>query len=305
MGQRGEPLGKIGIVAGSHSHIVARVSTVLSIQSHVTVGSVGNSAAVFALQRLGVETWGLPTVVLSNDNARPHVAGPALGADQLRGIIDAMEANGVLGRVDALLSGYLTAETGELIWETAARLKALTPSVRFCCDPVMGDRGIGFYVPEAVRTFFCDRALGLADVLTPNLFELAALTGGGVDTLTEVVAAARALVDAGVGTVLVTSVDCADLPSHHAHMVAVTAERAVLVSTPLLDARFDGSGDLTTAVFLAHLLAGEDLAAALGATAGSVYAVLAETVRLGRQELALVQAQDRLVNAPSAPFREL
>jgi pyridoxine kinase len=281
------------------------VSTVLSIQSHVTVGSVGNSAAVFALQRLGVETWGLPTVVLSNDNARPHVAGPALSAAQLRGIVDAMGANGVLGRVDALLSGYLTAETGELIWETAERLKALNPSVRFCCDPVMGDRGTGFYVPEAVRAFFCDRALGLADVLTPNLFELAALTGGSTGTLAGVVASARALVDAGTGTVLVTSVDCDELPADGAHMVAVTAGRAVLVSTPLLDAHFDGSGDLTAAVFLAHLLAGEDLASALGATAGSVYAVLAETVRLGRQELALVQAQDRLVNAPSAPIREL
>ncbi len=277
----------------------------MSIQSHVTVGSVGNSAAVFALQRLGVEAWAVPTVVLSNDNARPHVAGPALTADQLRGIIDAMAANGVLSQVDALLSGYLTAESGQLIWETARRLKELNPAVLFCCDPVMGDIDKGFYVPEGVRTFFCQQALGLADVLTPNLFELGALSGARPTSLAEVLTAARRLVEAGTSTVLVTSVECAELDREHAHMVAVTADRAVLVSTPLLDAHFDGSGDLTAAVFLSHLLAGRDLAAALGHTAGSVHAVLAETIRLGRTELALVQAQDRLVEAPAAPTAEL
>lgn len=281
------------------------MSTVLSIQSHVTVGSVGNSVAVFALQRLGVETWGLPTVVLSNDNARPHVAGPSLGADQLRAIVDAMEANGVLGQVDALLSGYLTAETAEVIWETADRLRELNPKVLFCCDPVMGDSGTGFYVPPEVRDFLGRRAPGRADILTPNLFELEALTGMRPSSVQQVVAAARTLVAAGTATVLVTSVAAADLPADQVHMVAVTAESAVLVSTPVLDAHFDGSGDLTAAVLLAHLLAGEELAAALGATAGSVHAVLAETVRLGRQELALVQAQGQLVSAEPAPTQSL
>jgi pyridoxine kinase len=278
---------------------------VLSIQSHVTVGAVGNSAAVFALQRMGVETWGLPTVVLSNDNARAHVAGPALSTDELRAILDAMAGNGVLGRVDALLSGYLTAETGPVVLETAARLKELNPSVLYCCDPVMGDEDKGFYVPPEVRRFFGEEAVGACDVLTPNLFELGALTGARPETLTEVVDAARELVDAGPATVLVTSVACRDLPGDRMHMVAVERDRAVLVSTPLLEAAFDGSGDLTTAVFLANRLGGADLPEALGRTAASVHGVLSVTALLGRQEPALVEGQDLLVDAPAVPAYDL
>lgn len=279
--------------------------TVLSIQSHVTVGAVGNSAAVFALQRMGVETWGIPTVVLSNDNARPHVAGPALSAADLRAIVGAMAGNGVLGHADALLSGYLTGETGPVILETVARLKEINPSVRYCCDPVMGDEDKGFYVPAEVRRFFGDEAVAACDILTPNLFELGALTGGRPGSLDEVVEAARSLAGRGPGTVLVTSVACRDLPGDQLHMVAVDPDRAVLVSTPLLDAVFDGSGDLTTAVFLANLLRGRDLPEAVGRTAGSVYGVLAATARLGRQEPALVAAQDLLLDAPAAPTQIL
>ncbi|ALN16041.1 pyridoxal kinase [Acidipropionibacterium acidipropionici] len=281
------------------------MTIVLSIQSHVTVGAVGNSAAVFALQRMGVETWGLPTVVLSNDNSRDHVAGPALSASQLRGIVDAMTGNGVLGRVDALLSGYLTAETGPVVLETAARLKELNPSVLYCCDPVMGDEDKGFYVPPEVRRFFGEEAVGACDVLTPNLFELGALTGSRPETLTEVVDAARQLVDAGPATVLVTSVVCRDLPGDRVHMVAVERDRAVLVSTPMLEAVFDGSGDLTTAVFLANRLGGADLSEALGRTAASVHGVLRLTARMGRREPALVAGQDLLVDAPAVPAYDL
>lgn len=279
--------------------------TVLSVQSHVTVGSVGNSAAVFALQRMGVETWGLPTVVLSNDNARAHVAGPSLSSADLRGIIAAMGDNGVLGCIDAVLSGYVTEATGAVVLETAARLKAADPSVLYCCDPVMGDDGTGFYVAPQVRRLLVERAVPACDVLTPNLFELCALTGAAPRRAGDVVAAARDLVHRGPGTVLVTSVRCQDLPAGGVHMVAVQADRAVLVSTPALDAHFDGSGDLTAAVFLANLLAGRDLAEALGRTAASVHAVLSATTALGRQELALVQAQDALVDAPAMATRQL
>ncbi|AXE38885.1 pyridoxal kinase [Acidipropionibacterium virtanenii] len=282
------------------AHDPSPAPTVLSIQSHVTVGAVGNSAAVFALQRMGVETWALPTVVLSNDNARPHVAGPSLSPAELRSIVDAMAGNDVLGRVDALLSGYLTGDTGPVILETAARLREESPALMYCCDPVMGDADKGFYVPPEVRRFFCEQAVKACDVLTPNLFELGALTGSRPVTLGEIVDAARSLVGRGPATVLVTSVACRDLPGDRMHMVAVRARRTLLVSTPLLDAVFDGSGDLTTAVFLANLLRGRDLAEALGRTAGSVHAVLSATARLGRQEPALVAAQDLLVNAPAA-----
>jgi pyridoxine kinase len=150
---------------------------VISIQSHVAYGHVGNSAAVFALQRLGVEVWPVHTVQFSNHTGYPDWQGQAFGADHIAAVIDGLAARGALARCDALLTGYIgDPALGAVVADTARRLRAANPRALWVCDPVMGDHGKGLFVREGVPEFMAGTALPAADVVTPNLFELELLS---------------------------------------------------------------------------------------------------------------------------------
>ena len=180
--------------------------TVLSIQSHVVAGHVGNDAAVFALQRLGIEVWPIHTVQFSNHPGHGAWTGQAFDAAHVRSLIDGLDARGFLSRVDAVLSGYVgTAETGAAIADAVACVKAQNARAIYCCDPVMGDVGPGLFVKPDVPPFFTGTALPLSDIVTPNVFELSLLTGTEVAALStqrDLVAAARALIARGPRVVL-------------------------------------------------------------------------------------------------------
>ena len=164
--------------------------TVLSVQSWVACGNVGNTAALFPLQRLGCETWSLNTVAFSNHTGYERWRGDTVPASEIATLFEGIAELGVLPRCDAVLSGYLgEAETGPVLLDIVARVKGANPRALFCCDPVMGDVGLGYYVRAGIPEFFRDRALALADVVTPNRFELEWLTGGPVRDLAD---AARA-----------------------------------------------------------------------------------------------------------------
>src|SRR5712671_8102890 len=182
--------------------------TVLSVQSWVACGNVGNTAALFPLQRLGVETWSLNTVAFSNHTGYGKWRGAAVPASEIAALFEGIAELGVLPRCDAVLSGYLgEAETGPVLLDIVARVKEANPRALYCCDPVMGDVGLGYYVRAGIPEFFRDRALALADVVTPNRFELEWLTGGPVRSLTEAGAAATALRRRGPAIVLATSIE--------------------------------------------------------------------------------------------------
>jgi pyridoxine kinase len=272
------------------------VTTILSIQSSVAYGHVGNSAATFPLMRSGVEVWPVLTVHFSNHTGYGEWRGPLLAAEDVAEVIRGIDDRGVLPRVDAVLSGYQGAEAvGAVVLEAVELVKQRSPRAIYCCDPVMGDVGRGFFVRPGIPEFMRDRVVPKAQIVTPNHFELDFLTGRETRTLDEVIDAAHALRAVGPETVLVTSVVTDTTEDDSLTMLAVTGEGAWQVTTPRLDRTFTGSGDITAAMFLAHLLRTQSAAAAVGATADIVYSVLKQTADSGLPELQLVAAQDEIV----------
>ena len=277
---------------------------ILSIQSHVTYGHVGNSAAVFPLQRLGFEVWPLHTLQFSNHAGYPGFTGQVFSAEHLREIVDGLAARDVLKACDAVLSGYLGAvETGAVVLDAVARVKRANPAALYACDPVMGDGDSGLYVDPTLPDFFREHALALADIVTPNLFELETLTGARVVTLDDAVAAARGLVARGPGVVLVTGLRHDATCAGEIELLAVTAQDAWRLITPLIpcDPQPNGAGDLLAALFLGHYLRARDAGQALEAAAAATFAVLDTTRIAGTRELQLIAAQDDLV-APKRHF---
>jgi pyridoxine kinase len=286
---------------------MASVPTILSIQSSVAYGHVGNSAATFPLMRMGVEVWPVLTVHFSNNTGYGAWRGPVLAAADVADVVRGMDERDVLGGCDAVLSGYQgAADIGSVVLDTVALVKQRNPDAVYCCDPVMGDVDRGFFVTAGIPELIRDRVVPAADIITPNQFELEYLTSSSTSTMADVLGAAQVVRQRGPEIVLVTSVLHADTAPGTIEMVAVSSAGAWSVTTPLLPrASFNGAGDLTAAIFLARWLAGGGLGADLGvvlaATAARVHGVLAVTVASGERELQLVAAQDELV-APTASF---
>jgi pyridoxine kinase len=281
------------------------VTTILSIQSSVAYGHVGNSAVTFPLMRMGVEVWPVITVHFSNHTGYESWRGPLLSPTDLRDVVRGIDERGVLGEVDAVLSGYQGREDiGAMILDAVALVKQRNRAAIYCCDPVLGDEDRGSYVRPGIAEFMRQRVVPAAQIITPNQFELTALTGLPVVTMEDVLQAADAARSLGPEVVLITSVVRRDGPPDTMDMVAVDGDGAWLVSTPRLPRSFTGSGDVTAATFLVAMLRMWDLAAALAHTAAVVYGLLAVTTSLGRAELALIAAQDEIVN-PSHRFESV
>jgi pyridoxine kinase len=273
--------------------------TVLSIQSWVACGVVGNGAALFPLQRLGIETWSLNTVAFSNHTGYGKWRGGAVPAHEIASLFEGIAELGVLGRCDAVLSGYLGGpQTGPVLLDIVARVKHANPRALFCCDPVMGDFGPGWYVRAGIPDFYRDRALPLADIAIPNRFELEWLTGSPIGTISDAAGAAERLRRRGPGIVLVTSLEPA---ADRIAVVAAGADGTWAVETPRLPIEATGCGDAVAALFLGWLLKGKAMPEALAVTIAAIWGVVEATVRAGDGELALIAAQDELA-APSRVF---
>ena len=266
---------------------------VLSIQSSVAYGHVGNSAAVFPLQRLGHEVWPVSTVQFSNHTGYGAWRGPLLSATDVREVITGIEERGVLGQVDVVLSGYQGGEDiGEVILDAVARVKAANPAATYTCDPVMGNARSGCFVHPAIPVLMRERVVPQADLITPNQFELGFLTQTeprDLDSTLESADKARAM---GPSSVLVTSVERPDAEPDTLEMLAVTDDGAWLVTTPRLPLKANGSGDVTAALFTGHYKSTGDTADALARTTSSVWDLLRITHESGERELLLVEAQE-------------
>jgi pyridoxine kinase len=268
---------------------------VLSIQSAVAFGHVGNSAAVFPLQRIGHEVWPVHTVLFSNHTGYGAWRGPVLSGADVHEVVVGMEDRGALAQVDLVLSGYQgSPEIADVILDAVDRVKAANPGAAYACDPVMGNADTGCFVDPALPPLIRDRVVPRADVITPNQFELGELVGADlsrvpdVDAILAAADAARAL---GPATVLVTSVAHAGQPADTIEMIAVTDEGAWSVRTPRLAFHANGSGDVTAALFSAQLVDGGDAPTALARTASSVFDLLVNTLDAGGGELRLVESQ--------------
>lgn len=275
---------------------------VLSIQSHVAYGHVGNASAVFPMQRLGVEVWPVHTVQFSNHTGYGAWRGEVFSAQMVRDVVQGVRERGALARCDAVLSGYMgSAEIGAAILEAVAAAKAENPGALYCCDPVIGDTAEGVYVRPGITEFMRERAVPAADILTPNQFELDLLTGLTSRTLAEAGEAIAALQARGPRVVLVTSAATAETPADRIDLLAGEGGRLYRVRTPRLDLAINGAGDCIAALFLVHYARGRSVANALEKAAASVYGLLRRTAEAGSREILTVAAQDEFV-APSETF---
>ncbi len=275
---------------------------ILSLQSWVAYGHVGNAAAMFPLQRLGAEVWAVNTVQFSNHAGYGAWGGRVLAAEEVADVVAGIAARGVLGQCDAVLSGYLgDAAMGGVVLDAVARVKAANPRAVYCCDPVIGDTGRGVYVREGVAAFFAERAVPRADIVTPNHFELEHLTGRHVVTLADAKAAVAALQERGPRCVLVTSLRTEATPADAIDLLAAADGGFFLLRTPLLDLAAKGTGDAIAALFLLHWLRARDAASALAASASALFGVLRRTAEAGAPEMLLIAAQEELVT-PSRNF---
>ncbi len=272
---------------------------VLSIQSAVAYGHVGNSAAVFPLQRIGVEVLPVYTVNFSNHTGYGAWRGPMIAPDDVREVITGIEERGVLGEIDAVLSGYQGGEgIGDVIVDAVARVKAANPNAVYACDPVMGNAKSGCFVAPAIPVLLRDKVVPVADIITPNQFELGFLTGTEPDTLESTLASVDAARAMGPNTVLVTSVERPDREEGTIEMLAIDDKGAWLVATPHLPMKANGSGDVTAALFTAHYVETKDAKTALERTVSSVYELLRLTLESGARELQLIPAQEFYANPP-------
>jgi pyridoxine kinase len=310
---------------------------VLSIQSHVAYGHAGNSAAVFPLQRLGREVWAVHTVEFSNHTGYKAWRGKVLGASLVEEIVLGLEERGILENCEAVLSGYLgDASVGRAILGAVKRVRAAAPKALYCCDPVMGDVGRGFYVSPDIPDMLKREVVPMADIITPNQFELEVLTGIKTASLDGAAEAIEALHKAGPKIVLVTSyrqgqssgalddpkdsenptgaenadsaesLDSRSIRSGEIEMLVSNGGEIYSVRTPELYfedlSMMAGSGDLTTAVFLSRYLETGDIGRTLELTAASVYGIMEATHKAGSREICIVAAQEELVN-PSRNFK--
>jgi pyridoxine kinase len=278
------------------------VVNVLSIQSHVAYGHVGNSSAVFPLQRLGIEVWPVHTVQFSNHTGYGEWTGRVFDGQAVEEVVQGIADRDVLGRCDAVLSGYLgSADIGHAIVGTVARVRAANPDAVYCCDPVIGDVGRGVFVRPGIAEFLRDVAVPVADVVTPNHFELDLLSGMTTTSLGAVKDAVAAVHGLGPRVVLTTSLDTDDIPADAVDLMASEGGRHFRVRTPRLAVSVNGAGDAVAALFLAHWLDTGSAAEALGRAAASVFGLLQCTADAGSREILLVAAQEEFVS-PTRTF---
>jgi pyridoxine kinase len=271
--------------------------TILSIQSSVAYGHVGNSAAVFPLQRIGVEVWPVNTVHFSNHTGYGAWRGTVLPAEVVADVIRGIEECRVLQECDGVLSGYMgDASLGEVILDAFRRVREANPEAVYCCDPVMGDVGRGFFVRPGIPQFMRDRAVPAATIITPNQFELEYLAKRVVTDLESALASVDQVMASGPSVVLVTSLRRHDAAGDRIEMLAVDSRGAFVIETPLLPVNVNGAGDMTAALFFAHWRKSGSIRIALELTTASVFAVLEATAATGAREIQLIKAQELIAN---------
>ena len=275
---------------------------ILSIQSHVAFGHVGNASATFPMQRLGHEVWPIHTVQFSNHTGYGSWTGRVFDGMAVEELVDGIAARGVLPSCDGILSGYMgSADIGQAILGTVARVREANPNALYCCDPVIGDVGRGIFVRPGIPEFMRDNAVPSADIITPNQFELDFISGRNSATLADAKSALEAVQRTGPSVVLVTSLHTDATPPDSIDLMAAAGGEVWLLRTPKLGVSVNGAGDAIAALFFVHYLETRSARAALERAASSVYGLLRRTEQAGARELLSVAAQDEFVS-PSHVF---
>jgi len=271
------------------------MKTALVISSYVAASRVGATASAFCLRRLGIETMVVPTTVLGRHPGWGPPGGKALSADHLRSMWASIKAQNI--KIDAVMTGYLADDEHiDVAAEIIADVKAANTDVIILVDPVMGDNG-KLYVPENRAQALISKLLPLADITTPNAWELSFITGKTAANLKDIVDAAIGLNTA----CLVTSVP------HNETIGAVFVDGPAryFVHHEEFSSVPHGGGDSLAATFLAHLLSGELRRDALAKSVASIFAILSAAIDTDVGELPLIREQDALIIAKPLPIEIL
>lgn len=273
----------------------AHAMGVISIQSQVAFGHVGNSAAVFPMQSFGIDVRAVPTALLSNRPGYPTVRGRILDAGLVGELLKGLEERGAVEGCRVLLSGYLgSAENASVVAGFVTRAKKRNPSLLYCCDPVIGDAERGIYVAPGLPELFRDALCPSADIVTPNQFELGWLTGRQIRTFRDLVGAARTLAGGRSATVLVTGVQLWDTPRDEVATFAMDGSSVWSVTTPKLRVAPSGTGDLLTALYVALMIKGDTVDCALRNAVSATYAIIKDAADAGSTEMRVVASGVRL-----------
>jgi len=271
--------------------------TVISIQSQVAYGHVGNSAAVFPMQMHGIDVIAVPTTLLSNRPGYKTVRGRVLEAQLVADLLQGVEERGALDTCNMILSGYLgSLEITTVVADFVARARASHPRLTYACDPVLGDRDRGLFVQAGIPPLVRDRLLPLADIITPNHFEFEWLCGAKALTSGQMIAQAQTLLARGPSTVVVTSAELEDTPAGEIETLAIEHENAWRVRTPKLPISPNGTGDLFASLFVSAHVRGSDTRQGLSHAASAIFAVLQRTAADGTEEMRIVESAELLVH---------
>jgi pyridoxine kinase len=272
---------------------------ILSIQSHVAYGHVGNRAAVFPLERLGREVWPINTVQFSNHSGYPSHTGEVFTAAHLALVWSGVKSRDCIQDCEAVLSGYMgAAEVGHLILQAVDEVKAAHPGALYCCDPVMGDYESGFFVDESIVTFLKRHAVGAADIVIPNQFEAEVIAETAIASIDDAKKACELIHGLGPSIILITSFKPSDQADSSISMFLSSAKGSHVLTTPEfpLDPPLKGAGDLTAALFLGRYLETGDPVASLELVGDSVYSVFEKSSSDGKKELCIVESQEDIVH---------
>ncbi|MBR0895447.1 pyridoxal kinase PdxY [Bradyrhizobium tropiciagri] len=271
--------------------------SVISIQSQVAWGHVGNSAATFPLQLHGIDVVAVPTTLLSNRPGYPTIRGRVLDVQLVADLLRGAEERGAVEAARMILSGYLgSADIAMDVADFVARAKAQNPALLYCCDPVLGDRDRGMFVRSDIPPLVRDQLCPLADIITPNHFEFEFLCGARVTTIDDVVAQARALMTRGPATIVVTSAEFAGTPHSEIETLAIERAGAWRVRTPRVPISPSGTGDLFAALFVAARVRGLATPEALSHAASGIHGVLERTAQRGTEEMRIVESADAMLD---------
>jgi pyridoxine kinase len=271
--------------------------TVISIQSQVAYGHVGNSAAVFPMQMHGIDVIAVPTTLLSNRPGYKTVRGRVLEAQLVADLLQGVEERGALDTCNMILSGYLgSPEIATVVADFVARARASHPRLTYACDPVLGDRDRGLFVQAGIPPLVRDRLLPLADIITPNHFEFEWLCGAKALTSGQMIAQAQTLLARGPSTVVVTSAELEDTPAGEIETLAIEHENAWRVRTPKLPISPNGTGDLFASLLASARVRGSDTRQGLSHAASAIFAVLQRTAADGTEEMRIVESAELLVH---------
>lgn len=277
------------------------MTEVISIQSQVVHGHVGNSAAVFPMQAAGLTVAAVPTVLLSNHPHYPTVRGGVLPGDLLADLLRGVEERGLVEDARVIVTGYLgSVENGMLVAEFVARAKSRNPRLVHVCDPVIGDDELGVFVEGGLIPLFRDGLVPMASIITPNRFELALLSGCEIDTAAAAMGAAEVLHARGAGAVVATGCRLSDTGAGMVETLAWMPGDVGRFPVPLLPIRPCGTGDLFTAVLVARLVGGSGLLAAAAEATATTFAILDRTRAAGATELRIAGYPFRSVTGDAA-----